>query len=1303
MLCASVTANVNVPRADIPILGSLAHSHTHSQGTSPFCSCFRPEFLLDSGSEINLVDSSMLVTFQRAGVFHDHVVLRQPLTALLADCNAFITFTHGVTIHIVIRTRNAVQVVPALLHVHPDPDARLRPLLGWPLLQEIGLMHLDLDPVNYTCVSFGPFHFSGSVPDAATANKAAPLDGAVPNRALQDKVLATVLAAISTTRGPPHVDLSQYAPPTAEELLAIDTDNERAFLAMRARFTAHEKDYVNPEAYIIALQAIDSMRDRFSTVPRPQDVMRNVHVPVDRLVPGERLPYIPGRTATPAKMAALRKWASYYIHAGVLRPATTRGPAPAPSFVVGSAPKERVVHDTKALKSTIAPFNPPDLTPDEKLSRFAGFQFGSKLDIAKAFYSIECNPDTPEELRQISIGGDVFTSERLIMGSPNSSSYLVQAVHQMLGPLLYNPCIPTADDIALPACGPDRATAEMNHALALQDLAARVNHYCVTLNPNKCELYTEQMTYCGNTITPQGITRSLDSITAVTSARRPTTGGELASLYYGAQWCARFIPNFARDFRKIKEALEAMYGEAKARTSKSITNLKIADFGITTDDVDQLTGALRQLALLAHRRPEWALILMSDASNVGYGGVLLQVPPDHVHDFMNLDVAEPLAFFGGTWAPAQSNYPVHELEALAVLNCINSGWYIINDGTTLQVLTDNKSLSYLFDPSSSLVMQKEAPGRNRLLRWIAAFNEVNAEIRHIPGVGNHLADFLSRATVPTNPSASHVDHDGPDDMPDTHPVYVSAVQLAHALRTVSDPSWRAPTLLDISAVHGPDGTLHEPTNMLVEQLGLSWDPSLAVYKLNSRIFVPDADHIRTKLLVLAHCGEAGHHGVDTMLTHLGAHFTWPEIKRDASNFTRQCIHCMTASQHDVKRPYGSILRGTHPNHVVSLDYVFVEESDDGFNRILIITDTFTNYSIFELAASESAEDALGTIRLWCALFGTPDTFVMDSSAAFTSHLTASIHEALGAHVHITTAHAHGAHGRQEALNRVVTRMLRALLSEYQLPASQWPKLIDLLCSSFNNFPVASLAGFAPIELFTGLPRSNPVAAVFNKPDAEPRWLPVDDRIHDVLAAHLAKLHTASEFRTRSVHATHERNQAARAAARLQERNVTDIDFAPHDWVLVRRTSTRFKYDPQWQIARIVAQADPAHPYLWCVQFESKNPARRTKATIHVSRLAKFAASTYQRTPELDDLTDYLENKKYLVEHLLDLRVERTTKVLQALTKWIGYEAPTWEPLSTILQDSPSLVQAFLDSKPTKTAKKLLDQARRLVQAQPDSL
>ena len=384
----------------------------------------------------------------------------------------------------------------------------------------------------------------------------------------------------------------------------------------------------------------------------------------------------------------------------------------------------------------------------------------------------------------------------------------------------------------------------------------------------------------------------------------PRTGAELASLYYSAQWCAKHIPDFARRFRKIKLALESMYTDSGQRTSKSIARKRVEAYGITDDDTRELVDALHSLASLATRRVGWQLVLMSDASNVGYGGVLLQVPPNvPIASIHSRDDAEPLAYFGGVWNATQVHYPTYELEALAVLKCVNSGWYWINDGTTLHVLTDNKALTHLFDPTSDHVASKDAPGRARLLRWIATFKEINANIAHVAGIDNLLADLLSRGHVHTTPTPiSHIDH-GADTADDAtanfspaQPARVHAVQLHHALRTVTDPAWINPHCDDISNACGPDGLAHAPTAALARQHAFTWDPARRLY-VNSRnlVLVPALDNIQIKLMILAHCGPAGHHGSRATLANITPYFWWPTLARDVHNFVQGCIHCKASS------------------------------------------------------------------------------------------------------------------------------------------------------------------------------------------------------------------------------------------------------------------------------------------------------------------------------------------------------------------------------------------------------------------------
>ncbi|KAE9013401.1 hypothetical protein PR003_g14239 [Phytophthora rubi] len=66
----------------------------------------------------------------------------------------------------------------------------------------------------------------------------------------------------------------------------------------------------------------------------------------------------------------------------------------------------------------------------------------------------------------------------------------------------------------------------------------------------------------------------------------------------------------------------------------------------------------------------------------------------------------------------------------------------------------------------------------------------------------------------------------------------------------------------------------------------------------------------------------------------------------------------------------------------------------------------------------------------------------------------------------------------ERVNRDVLQVLRAMILEYSLSYQDWVHLIPLVQANLNHSPVPSLAGRAPIEVFTGLPCPSPISTIF---------------------------------------------------------------------------------------------------------------------------------------------------------------------------------------------------------------------------------
>ena len=121
-------------------------------------------------------------------------------------------------------------------------------------------------------------------------------------------------------------------------------------------------------------------------------------------------------------------------------------------------------------------------------------------------------------------------------------------------------------------------------------------------------------------------------------------------------------------------------------------------------------------------------ITETDASNIGYGGILKQ-------DFQNK--ISIVRFHYGVWSGPQLNYSTVKKEILAIVLCIQKFQSdVFNKKFLLRV--DCKSAKEILQKDVQNLVSKQI-----FARWKAILSVFNFEIEFIKGTSNVLPDFLS--------------------------------------------------------------------------------------------------------------------------------------------------------------------------------------------------------------------------------------------------------------------------------------------------------------------------------------------------------------------------------------------------------------------------------------------------------------------------------------------------------------------------------------------------------------------------------
>ena len=129
--------------------------------------------------------------------------------------------------------------------------------------------------------------------------------------------------------------------------------------------------------------------------------------------------------------------------------------------------------------------------------------------------------------------------------------------------------------------------------------------------------------------------------------------------------------------------------------------------------------------------------LFTDASLTGTGAWIGQGA--------TRDAASPALFHCRKLTPAQSHYPTHQQETLAIVEAMESFTHLLLH-RHFTVVTDHESLT-------KLMTQKNLNGRQQ--RWLTHISKYDFEKEYQPGAKNFLADYLSRI---------HEVNSGPEDI-----------------------------------------------------------------------------------------------------------------------------------------------------------------------------------------------------------------------------------------------------------------------------------------------------------------------------------------------------------------------------------------------------------------------------------------------------------------------------------------------------------------------------------------------------------
>ena len=447
---------------------------------------------------------------------------------------------------------------------------------------------------------------------------------------------------------------------------------------------------------------------------------------------------------------------SAYLDTGRWRTATGHNAIPLlmiPKIsLTGDKPGIRTVFDKREQNANTYKLASPLPDIEEILREVSKHRFRSLIDGKDAYEQIRV---IPEHVNRTLFTTPDGTMESLVMqqGDCNAGATYQTLMNHIFASYIGVFMYVYLDDIIIFS---DSVKEHVEHVRTIFDVLRRERLF---LGPNKMQFFAEELKILGHIIDGKGIRMDPHKVDKVINWKTPTNKDLLRS-FIGA------VGFLAPDCKGIRIPM----GHLSSLTAESRLWRWDATAQRSFDDVKRIVEEHRHDHRKALDYSEGAdpIYVTTDGCLTGGGG--------YVSQGKDPKTANVVAFWSGKWNSAQQNYPVHELELLALVETLKRFRGVLH-GTKFTVRTDHRALVHFLN-------QKTLSARQH--RWLDVLNEFEFEIQYIPGETNGFADALSRIYSNEAPGVVRAQSEYVDDVDElknyqsirVQPVYVETYLLS---------------------------------------------------------------------------------------------------------------------------------------------------------------------------------------------------------------------------------------------------------------------------------------------------------------------------------------------------------------------------------------------------------------------------------------------------------------------------------------------------------------------------------------------
>ena len=345
---------------------------------------------------------------------------------------------------------------------------------------------------------------------------------------------------------------------------------------------------------------------------------------------------------------------------------------------------------------------------DEMFSKLGGATIFSTIDLRSGYYHIGLTRESRAKSAFVVPMGK-WQFKRTPFGLSQAPAYFQLLIDKVL-----MGCSGFAmgylDDIII------FSKTEEEHLQHLEEIFIRLRKFGLKMKREKCSFFKKHIQYLGHLVSEDGFEPLPEKLESIRKMPAPRTAKEVKQFLGLIGYYRKFVPRFADISRPLtKLTRHNVVFEWTDQCSKAFNHLR---------------ELLMEYPILRYPDPKQGYILYTDASGIGWSGVLTQEHLDEKGKSKN----HPICYVSGQFRGSQLNWAALTKEAYAIYMSVRRLSFYVTD-VEVTIRSDHLPLKKFLNKQTM---------NSKVNNWAVELEQFRLHLEWIPGTRNLLADSLSR-------------------------------------------------------------------------------------------------------------------------------------------------------------------------------------------------------------------------------------------------------------------------------------------------------------------------------------------------------------------------------------------------------------------------------------------------------------------------------------------------------------------------------------------------------------------------------